>query len=154
MKGSCVKNIATFLWMFWKAFNRKTQKKNVRTVYNLFDHWNMVLSSDFHHLKTHLATRLVLHPFYGLSNSCWTIFLCSSLRSLPFTLTLYCTTAWFKQLSGFALWSFSCSIYMYHSLNLWLTPNCFKVSKDNNTAACKWLDPCYLCFKIYLETIF
>ena len=25
--GCCVKNIATFLWMFWKAFNGKTQRK-------------------------------------------------------------------------------------------------------------------------------
>ena len=36
-------------------------KEKVRSVYNLFDHWNMALSSDFHHLKTLLATRLVLH---------------------------------------------------------------------------------------------
>ena len=39
-------------------------KENVRTVYNLFDHWNMALSSDFHHLKTLLATRLVFHLFW------------------------------------------------------------------------------------------
>ena len=36
-------------------------KENSRTVYNLFDHWNMTLSSDFCHLKTLLATRLVFH---------------------------------------------------------------------------------------------
>ena len=48
-------------------------KENVRTVYNLFDHWNMVLSSDFHRLKTHLATRLVLHLFWRWQPvaGCW-----------------------------------------------------------------------------------
>ena len=103
-------------------------KENLRTVYNLFDHWNMALSSVFRHLKTLLATRLVFHLFWrwqpvahalfqqprnaavlkhsqprtnrhcylGLSNSCWTILmsLLSSLRSLPFSLTLCCPTAW------------------------------------------------------------
>ena len=39
-------------------------KENLRTVYNSFDHWNMALSSDFHHLKTLLATRLVFHLFW------------------------------------------------------------------------------------------
>ena len=39
-------------------------KENLRTVYNLFDHWNMALSSDFRHLKTLLATRLVFHLFW------------------------------------------------------------------------------------------
>ena len=39
-------------------------KKNLRTVYNLFDHWNMVLSSDFRHLQTLLATRSVFHLFW------------------------------------------------------------------------------------------
>ena len=32
-----VKNIATFSWVFCKAFNGKIQE-NLRTVYNLFDH--------------------------------------------------------------------------------------------------------------------
>ena len=59
MKGCCIKNIATFLWMFWKAFNGKTH-----TVYNLFDHWNMALSTDSRHLKTLLATRSVFHLFW------------------------------------------------------------------------------------------
>ena len=31
---------------------------------NLFDHWNMELFSDFCHLKTFLATRLVFHLFW------------------------------------------------------------------------------------------
>ena len=39
-------------------------KENLRTVYNLFDHWNMALSSDFRHLKTLLATRSVFHLFW------------------------------------------------------------------------------------------
>ena len=34
-------------------------KENVRTVYNLFDHWNMALSSECGCLKTLLATRSV-----------------------------------------------------------------------------------------------
>ena len=34
-------------------------KKNVRTVYNLFDHWNMALLSEYGCLKTLLATRSV-----------------------------------------------------------------------------------------------
>ena len=59
MKGCCIKNIATFLWMFWKAFNGKTH-----TVYNLFDHWNIALSTDSRHLKTLLATRSVFHLFW------------------------------------------------------------------------------------------
>ena len=88
-------------------------KENLKTVYNLFDHWNMALSSDFRHLKAPLGNRLVFRLFWrwqpvarapfqqprnaavlkrsrlkncrycylGLSNSCWTIFLCSSLRT-------------------------------------------------------------------------
>ena len=59
MKGCCVKNIATFLWMFWKEFNGKTH-----TVYNLFDHWNMALSTESRHLKTLLASRSVFHLFW------------------------------------------------------------------------------------------
>ena len=39
-------------------------KENLRTVYNLFDHWNMALSSDFRHLQTLLATRSVFHLFW------------------------------------------------------------------------------------------
>ena len=54
MKVCCFKNIVTFLWMFWKAFNGKTQGKLE----------NMALSSDFHHLWTLLATRLVFHLFW------------------------------------------------------------------------------------------
>ena len=106
----------------------------------------MALSSVFRHLKTLLATRLVFHLFWrwwpvahvpaatkccrvkawsaknfrhcylGLSNSCWTILIGSSLRSLPFSIMLCCTTAWFKQLCGFASWPSSGSIYIYCSL--------------------------------------
>ena len=100
-------------------------KENLRTVYNLFDHWNMALSSDFRHLKTLSlpldrssicfedgslllalcsstkcccvkaeSAKNLRHCYVGLSNSCWTIFLGSSPMSLPFSLTLCCTTAW------------------------------------------------------------
>ena len=42
-----------------KSIQQKRNKENihVRTVYNLFDHLNMALSSGFRHLKTLLATR-------------------------------------------------------------------------------------------------
>ena len=102
-------------------------KENLRTVYNLFDHW-------WHFLQTFVLLKLFLplgwssilfwrwqpvahtlfqqprnaavlkhsqprtnrHCYLGLSNSCWTILmsLLSSLRSLPFSLTLCCPTAW------------------------------------------------------------
>ena len=39
-------------------------KENLRTVYNLFDHWNMALSTDSRHLKTLLTTRSVFHLFW------------------------------------------------------------------------------------------
>ena len=58
-----VKNIATFSWVLCKEFNGKTQE-NLRTVCNLFDHWNMALSSDFRHIKALLATRSVFHLFW------------------------------------------------------------------------------------------
>ena len=45
-------------------------KENLRTVYNLFDHWNMALSSDFRHLKTLLATRLVFHSVLKMAACC------------------------------------------------------------------------------------
>ena len=126
MKGCCVKNIPTFLWMVWKAFDGKTQGKRKDSLQLI---WPIIaLSSDFRHLKTLLSTRLVFHLFwrwqpvahalfqqprnaallkhsqprtnrhcyFGLSNSCWTILMSwlSSLRSLPFSLTLCCPTAW------------------------------------------------------------
>ena len=119
-------------------------KENLRTVYNLFDHWNMALSSDFRHLKTLLATRLVFHlfwrwqpvahaPFQQPRNAAvlkccrprtsdtaiWASLIVAGpyflallpARSLPFSIMLCCTTAWFKQLCGFASWPFSGSRY-------------------------------------------
>ena len=132
-------------------------KENLRTVYNLFDHWNMALSSDFRHLKTLLATRLVFHLFWrwqpvahalfqqprnaavlkhsqprtnrhcylGLSNSCWTILmsLLSSLRSLPFSLTLCCPTAWNNCVDlprGPSVVAYICiTAWIFVSLNCW-----------------------------------
>ena len=49
-----------------KSIQQKKNKENVhiRTVYNLFDHLNMALSSDFRHLKTLLATRSDFHLFW------------------------------------------------------------------------------------------
>ena len=49
-----------------KSIPQKKNKENihVRTVYNLFDHLNMALSSGFRHLKTLLATRSVFHLFW------------------------------------------------------------------------------------------
>ena len=58
-----------------------------------------------------LSAKNFRHCYLGLSNSCWTIFLGSSPRSLPFSIMLCCTTAWFKQLCGFASWPFSGSRY-------------------------------------------
>ena len=48
-----------------KSIQQKKNKENihVRTVYNLFDHLNMALSSGFRHLKTLLATRSDFHLF-------------------------------------------------------------------------------------------
>ena len=54
MKGCCVKNIATFLWMFWKAVNRKTRRKCKDSLQLI---WS--LSSEYGCLKTLLATRSV-----------------------------------------------------------------------------------------------
>ena len=65
MKGCCVKNIATFLWMFWKAFNGKTQRKwkdSLQLIWPL--KYGTFSSSDFHRLKTLLATRLVFNLFW------------------------------------------------------------------------------------------
>ena len=49
-----------------KSIQQKRNKENIhiRTVYNLFDHLNMALSSGFHHLKTLLATRSDFHLFW------------------------------------------------------------------------------------------
>ena len=52
-----------FLGCFEKHSMGK-HKKNLRTVYNLFNHWNMALSTDFRHLKTLLAARSVFHLFW------------------------------------------------------------------------------------------
>ena len=49
---------------YFEKHSMGKHKENLRTVYNLFDHWNMALSSDFRHLKTLLATRLVFHLFW------------------------------------------------------------------------------------------
>ena len=163
-----VKNIATFSWVFCKAFNGKTQE-NLRTVYNLFDHWNMALSSDFRHLKTLSlpldrssicfedgslllalcsstkcccvkaeSAKNLRHCYVSLSNSCWTIFLGSSPMSLPFSLTLCCTTAWNNSVD------LPCGpsiIYVWQLESL--TPLTADVSKDY-TAARQWLDPSYI----------
>ena len=54
-------------WCFCGCFKKHSMgkhKENLRTVYNLFDHWNMALSSVFRHPKTLLATRLVFHLFW------------------------------------------------------------------------------------------
>ena len=51
---------------FWGCFEKHSMgkhKENLRTVYSLFDHSNIALSSDFRHLKTLLATRSVFHLF-------------------------------------------------------------------------------------------
>ena len=163
-----VKNIATFSWVFCKAFNGKTPE-NLRTVYNLFDHWNMALSSDFRHLKTLSlpldrssicfedgslllalcsstkcccvkaeSAKNLRHCYVGLSNSCWIIFLGSSPMSLPFSLTLCCTTAWNNSVD------LPCGpsiIYVWQLESL--TPLTADVSKDY-TAARQWLDPSYI----------
>ena len=49
-----------------KSIQQKRNKENIhiRTVYNLFDHLNMALSSGFRHLKTLLATRSDFHLFW------------------------------------------------------------------------------------------
>ena len=54
-------------WRFCGCFKKHStgkHKENLRTVYNLFDHSNIALSSDFPHLKTLLATRSVFHLFW------------------------------------------------------------------------------------------
>ena len=94
-------------------------KENLRTVYNSFDHvilklflpldwssilfwrWQPVAHALFQQPRNaavlkHSQPRMNRHCYLGLSNSCWTILmsLLSSLRSLPFSLTLCCPTAW------------------------------------------------------------
>ena len=54
-------------WRFCGCFKKHStgkHKENLRTVYNLFDHSNIALSSDLRHLKTLLATRSVFHLFW------------------------------------------------------------------------------------------
>ena len=95
-------------------------KENLRTVCNLFDHWNMALFSDFCLLKTFLATRLVFHLFWRWQPVAHAPFqqprnAAVLKRSRPRTsdtamwaslivAALWCTTAWIKQLCGFASW--------------------------------------------------
>ena len=151
-------------WRFCGCFEKHStgkHKENIRTVYNLFDHWNMALSSDFHHLKTLLATWLVFHLFWRWQPVAHALFQqprnaavlkCSRPRTLdtamwaslivagPYFLALLSgarhlvsrcvaqqldsnncvdlpqgksTVAVHRLLSG--------SIYMYRSLNLWLS---------------------------------
>ena len=64
MKGCYVQNFATFCRCFEKHSTEKNKENiHVGTVYNLFDHLNMALSSGFRHLKTLLAARSVFHLF-------------------------------------------------------------------------------------------
>ena len=59
--------VLRILWRFCGCFKKHStgkHKENLRTVYNLFDHSNIALSWDFHHLKSLLATRSVLHLFW------------------------------------------------------------------------------------------
>ena len=54
-------------WCFCGCFKRYSMgkhKENLRTVYNLFDHWNMTLSTDSRHRKTLLAAGSVFHLFW------------------------------------------------------------------------------------------
>ena len=57
------------------------------------------------------------------SNSCWTIFLGSSLRSVPFSLTLCCTTAWNNSVDlprGTSVLAYTCmTAWIFDSLNYW-----------------------------------
>ena len=65
MKGCYVQNFATFCRCFEKHSTEKNKENiHVGTVYNLFDHLNMALSSGFRHLKTLLAARSVFHLFW------------------------------------------------------------------------------------------
>ena len=148
-------------------------KENVRTVYNLFDHWNMVLSSDFQPLKTHLATRLVLHLFWRWQPvaGCWHApfhcYVASLIVAGPYFLALLSGACHLlsrcvaQQLDsnnsvdlprGPSVVAYTC-IYV-SQLESFLTLLTADLSKDNYAAARKWLDPSYLCGKIYLETTF
>ena len=64
-KRCCVETIVTGLWMFWKHDGKTEEKLIIRTVYNLFGHWNTALWSDFRCLKTLLVTRSVFHLFWS-----------------------------------------------------------------------------------------
>ena len=72
-----------------------------RSVFHLFWRWQPVAHALFQQPRNaavlkHSQPRTNRHCYLGLSNSCWTILmsLLSSLRSLPFSLTLCCPTAW------------------------------------------------------------
>ena len=54
MKGCCVENIAVFLWMFWKAFNGKTQRKRKDSLQLI---WPLV---HWHFLQTFIILKLFL----------------------------------------------------------------------------------------------
>ena len=88
-------------WHFCGWFEKHSMgkhKENLRTVYNLFDHWNMALSSDFRHLKTLLATKLVFHSVLKMAACCS--------RSVPAATKCCCVLkqSW-PRTSGAAMWS-------------------------------------------------
>ena len=166
----------------------KHSMENTHTVYNLFDHWNMALSTDSRHLKTLLATRSVFHlfwrwqpvahaPFQQPRNAAVlkrsrprtsdTAIWASLIVAGPYFLALLpgachlvsCCVA--QQLDsnnsvdlprGPSVVAYTC-IYV-SQLESFLTLLTADLSKDNYAAAHKWLDPSYLCGKIYLETTF
>ena len=127
LQKKCIKKwrvvVLRILQHFCGCFEKHStgkHKENLRTVCNLFDHWNMALFSDFCHLKTFLATRLVFHLFWRWQPVAHAPFqqprhAAVLKRSRPRTsdtamwaslivAALWCTTAWIKQLSGFASW--------------------------------------------------
>ena len=105
-----VKNIVTCLWMFWKEFDGKknlriwplkygtffrlssseTQLLATTSVLHLFWRWRPVVRASHQPRNAAVlkhkaqSTKNFRHWYFGLSNNCWTLFLCSSPRSLSF----------------------------------------------------------------------
>ena len=96
----------------------------------LFWRWQPVAHTLFQQPRNaavlkHSQPRTNRHCYLGLSNSCWTILmsLLSSLRSLPFSLTLCCPTAWNNCVDlprGPLVVAYICiTAWIFDSLNCW-----------------------------------
>ena len=134
-----VKNIVTCLWMFWKEFDgeknlriwplkygtffrlssSETQLLATTSVLHLFWRWRPVVRASHQPRNAAVlkhkaqSTKNFRHWYFGLSNNCWTLFLCSSPRSLSFPHILLHNSL--KQLCWICLVALG---WKHHNLNI------------------------------------